>query len=410
MNINRAGDFIMDPQKILDIAPFGVFPPTNGGSIRINSLNMRLSKEYDIFLFSQGLRSHEFRLSSKSWVTKINPNYTEYRFINIPSLFFTHLLSKMTIPPVFFNDILRFINPSSLKDRLETSDLIQVEHPWQFKYAFSNKNTTTPIIFVEHNVELCLQDQLLRSKFSKNFLQYVEKNEAFALDKSNAIFSVSNEDKDKLIEYYDVDKSKIYVVPNGVDTALFKPSTEKEKELLKQKFNLVGKKIVLFTGWAYQPNYEAVEEIIRISKELNDDNLVFLIVGKVGERFLYDNNNTLNNILFTGRVESVEPYYKLADIAINPMKSGSGSNLKMLEYLSSGLPIITTDVGARGLTLNNGDSIICSVEDFGANIEKLLYNEKLCKSIGSNGRNVVLEKYDWQKIGDEVSRIYKELI
>jgi len=41
------------------------------------------------------------------------------------------------------------------------------------------------------------------------------------------------------------------------------------------------------------------------------------------------------------------------DLAINPMQSGSGTNLKMLDYMAAGVPLLSTPFGARGLDLEN---------------------------------------------------------
>ena len=67
-----------------------------------------------------------------------------------------------------------------------------------------------------------------------------------------------------------------------------------------------------------------------------------------------------------------------ADIAINPILRGSGTNLKMLEYLAAGLPIITTQEDDRGLDLEHLDSaIISEIDRFLFCIDKLFSDKTL---------------------------------
>ena len=57
-------------------------------------------------------------------------------------------------------------------------------------------------------------------------------------------------------------------------------------------------------------------------------------------------------------------YLNLADVAVNPMLSGSGTNLKMFDYMASGIPVVSTKVGARGIDKQDELLVIAEVEDF----------------------------------------------
>ena len=72
------------------------------------------------------------------------------------------------------------------------------------------------------------------------------------------------------------------------------------------------------------------------------------------------------NIGFTGITtdEEKELYLSITDIAINPMMTGSGTNLKMLDYMANGIPVISTEVGARGLDIPNGYIVTSNIENF----------------------------------------------
>jgi glycosyltransferase involved in cell wall biosynthesis len=56
----------------------------------------------------------------------------------------------------------------------------------------------------------------------------------------------------------------------------------------------------------------------------------------------------------TGRVDDVERYFAAADVALNPLSSGAGTNVKMSEFLAVRLPVVTTRLGARGFCIEDG--------------------------------------------------------
>ena len=47
-----------------------------------------------------------------------------------------------------------------------------------------------------------------------------------------------------------------------------------------------------------------------------------------------------------------------ADVALNPVLHGSGTNLKVIEYLASGVPVVSTAFGVRGLDVGNGRHLL----------------------------------------------------
>lgn len=75
-----------------------------------------------------------------------------------------------------------------------------------------------------------------------------------------------------------------------------------------------------------------------------------------------------------GRVSQAELAVLLAsvDVALNPMTSGSGSNLKMLDYTASGVPVLTTPFGNRGLDFTTNALWQAELEDFPAALRELL--------------------------------------
>lgn len=141
---------------------------------------------------------------------------------------------------------------------------------------------------------------------------------------------------------------------------------------------------------------------------------------KDSETVTFDLNQDVNqlcalkkakNVILLGRIsdEEKQELYRLADVALNPMTSGSGTNIKMLDYMAAGLPVISTPVGARGLDLENYENaIICEIPDFPAKIKQILNDNELHAKISLNGRRTVEDKFDWRKIASEMVKVLEE--
>lgn len=399
--------------KIINFSPYPVYPPRFGGQIRIYCINEALSRVHKISLLSFVLtrfKSNKFPL--KSWEVDINNNFQEYNYVFPPfyavSLFY--YLNKLN-PHVISSSLLDLSSPKEFKNKLNSCDIVQVESPYFFKWVYNQiqkSSNKIPIILSEHNVEYLFEKGLRPNNYLSNLTNSkIKELENFAVNNADKIFAVSEEDAYCLEKIYSINHNKIDIIPNGVDTRKFNIIHE-NKDDLKTNLNLQGRKIILFSGSKHIPNFEALKLIQKMAIQLShiDDKIVFLIAGSVGAGY-----RSMGNIYYTGKKDDISPYFQMADIAINPMISGSGTNLKMLEYLASGLPTITTTFGARGLGLENGKhAIIADINDFTGKILYILNDESLCNNLKRNGRQLVEKNFDWRKIAEKVMTIYESLL
>ena len=95
----------------------------------------------------------------------------------------------------------------------------------------------------------------------------------------------------------------------------------------------------------------------------------------------------------------MRPYFEASDIAINPMLSGSGTNLKQLEYMAMGIPVVSTPVGARGIGFKTEvEGFIEDIVSFPAKVKLLISNPSLRARVGTNARIFVKNFFDWAAI------------
>jgi glycosyltransferase involved in cell wall biosynthesis len=220
------------------------------------------------------------------------------------------------------------------------------------------------------------------------------------------ILTVSNKEKEFLFSL-GISRDNIEVVPNGVDTRAFSRSIDTAK--IRERYGLTGHRTVVFVGnMEYQPNKEAVRLISsRIAPKVENsiNGVKFLIVGRA-------DGTTYSNLIFTGVVDNVAPILAASDSAIAPLIHGSGTRLKILEYFSSSLPVVSTAIGVEGLDVKNGIQALIenNVEKFASQLICLLNNEQLSKQLGQAARDLVVSKYDWTKIVINLNKVYQYLL
>lgn len=224
---------------------------------------------------------------------------------------------------------------------------------------------------------------------------------------ADLILAVSEIDKKILIKQ-GIQREKIVIIPNGVDTVSFTPKVEKinnsnDKNKMFQ---------VIFVGnMEYLPNQEAASLIINqiAPKVLNRiKNVNFILIGRTPLKL----KNNLKNITFTGVVDNVAGHLTASDVAIAPLLQGSGTRLKILEYFSCGLPVISTSVGAEGLDVTNNTNILIEddVDGFVNSLVNILEDKELRRKMGVAARELVIKKYDWMIIGKQLNEIYSKFI
>ena len=391
-------------KKILVLSTYSIYPPRGGGQHRLYNLYRNISRHFDITILA---------------IVEYGKNYSDrilqdgLREICIPQSK-EHAekqgeIEKKTGLNLF--DITMIENVSLSKNYLikvdeflSQSDIIISSHPYLFDLV-KRVNEEQKIIYEAHNAEYNLKKQYLeKSKIETDLANRIKDIEEKACKESDIIFATSDEEREELLRLYEISGEKIIVVPNGVDTHKIAFVTEEEHEKQNALLNIMHPTI-LFVGSWHPPNLEALEFIVDNLARRNK-NWIFLIIGSIKDYYIVSHHllkKLPGNVLTFGVVEEDEKYelYKVADVAINPMFSGSGTNMKMLDYMSVGVPTVSTPIGARGLELvDENEGLICNTELFEKNIKILLEDRNLREKLRKNARDKVERHYDWRIIAE----------
>ncbi len=136
-----------------------------------------------------------------------------------------------------------------------------------------------------------------------------------------------------------------------------------------------------------------------------------MIVGGAGDDFARK-PNVPHNVVVTGQVSEDQKRLVLAaaDLALNPMFSGSGTNIKMLEYMAAGLPIISTPVGARGLRVTVPEPFLTAQPAAMADaITSLSERPELRRTLQESARTEAVSAYSWERISSDIGRLLPRL-
>lgn len=223
---------------------------------------------------------------------------------------------------------------------------------------------------------------------------------------ASAILVVSEKERQFLLSM-GIGMGRIWVIPNGVDTKAF--GKFRDTAEIRKRYGLTGYRTIVFVGnMEYPPNKEAVRLIaLRIAPKVVNSagEAKFLIIG----RWVMP---TYPNLIFTGVVDDVASILAASDIAIAPLYHGSGTRLKILEYFSSSLPVVSTTIGVEGLDVKDGIHVL--IEDdlnvFASKVIQLLNDKQLSRQLGQSARELVVNNYDWNRIAGCLSKVYQNLL
>jgi sugar transferase (PEP-CTERM/EpsH1 system associated) len=164
--------------------------------------------------------------------------------------------------------------------------------------------------------------------------------EVHAAERAEAVLVVTEREREALRALSP--RSSVFVVPNGVDTEAFSPSSPP-----------CASPVVVFTGMMdYGPNVAAVTwfaERVWPQVRAAEPEARFVIVGARPSSAVQALASRDGSVVVTGDVPLVQPYLWDAAVSIAPLQVARGVQNKVLEALAAGLPAVVTGAVAAGL-------------------------------------------------------------
>jgi glycosyltransferase involved in cell wall biosynthesis len=367
------------------VAFYRVYPPDSGAaSVSYNTARYLPGEKY---LFALNSQSSQIELEAG------------LRLVTFACPFSNHVSKTLALA----RQMIRIA--SSIK-KMRPSRIVLEGASWSLYYLIFCGilrlfNIHAMVIYHAHNVEY-----LLRKKRNGPLIAGLTRWAEGALLKLCDIVTATSEIDAQLFKQgYGI---RTLLLPNGADTVRFSGIGPEQIARVKRKYSLNGK-TVLFMGLTdYPPNNEAIlfmaNEVFPRLLDLVHD-IRFVVIGGHVE-------NKKPWMINPGSIpyEDVPAVVRACHICVAPIFSGSGTRLKILEYMAAGKAVVSTTKGAEGIAATNGKDILLAddADSFASEIASLLGNIRKAHRIAAQGQRTVREKYSWPSIMSGFLRSLKQ--
>ena len=159
----------------------------------------------------------------------------------------------------------------------------------------------------------------------------------------------------------------------------------------------------------WYPNINGIEwfvENVFIPLVKRDPAYKLYLVGRKPDYRIKQLGEKCKNIIVTGSVDSVDPYYEECDVSIIPVFEGTGAKIKVLESLGKGIPTVCSDFAAKDYLLNNREMLVVpqNVEAFERAINELEYRLETRMEIYDKMERYMNTYYD---INPEIVKLFE---
>ena len=286
----------------------------------------------------------------------------------------------------------------------EAFDVLQIESVLLGGYRLPAE---IPTVLDEHNIEYDVLTRTARSSGNVARRAYSLVNAAKLRREEEGLWrSVDGcavpSERDAAIVRAAAPETHTAVVPNGVDTSFFLPRRPVGDE----------RSILFFGALNYHPNVDALEffagQIMPRIRDLVPARLT--VVGMGASPRIHALGR--DDIEIVGKVADVRPVLDDAAVVVAPLRFGGGTRLKILEAMAMARPVVSTTVGAEGISARDGEHLLIAdtPEAFATAVARLLDDPSLRRAIGEAGRRLVEQHSDWRQSSEQLEQVYRAVI
>jgi N-acetyl-alpha-D-glucosaminyl L-malate synthase BshA len=237
----------------------------------------------------------------------------------------------------------------------------------------------------------------------------------FSIRQSDGVTAVSTFLKTKTQSQYDIHKD-IRVIPNFINTDIYKKIDNKETRCLKERLSKNNEKILVHTS-NFRP-LKRVDDVIRIFKKVNEKiPSKLLLIGDGPDRskceYLAKDLGIDEHIKFYGEQESFMEILSIADLFLMPSQSES-FGLSALEAMACGIPVVSSNAGGLPeLNLHGETGYIAEIGDVDKMADyalRLLGDPKVYRIFSENALERATTLFAAEKVIPEYEKYYEEIL
>jgi len=264
---------------------------------------------------------------------------------------------------------------------------------WTFYYllvvAFLRRvGSKARLVYHAHNVEYDLR----RQKNAAVIALLTRWAERRLVRRADAVYGVSEVDAGRMEILYG---RRPRLLANGVDTEAYDQVIPAQVLAVRKKYGLPDSSVLFMGLPAYKPNADALDfllkEVFPRLVSMRPKARLVVIGGEVAQKRPWLLNPGLIDF------EEVPAFVRGCAAGVAPIFSGSGTRLKILEYMAAGIPVLATQKGAEGLDARDGEDILLrdDTAGFTETLARLLSDPPFAAKIGEGGRKLVARAYAW---------------
>lgn len=394
--------------RVLHVTNKPIYPILDGGQLAMQRLMMNLLHlGFSIKNLSVETHKHGFNLDAypKDLRQIINP---EAHFIDTKVKFWD--IAKSLFSSESYN-VKRFVNVEfalKIKSILQenTFDLVVLESAYLLPYInVIRMHSDAKIVVRAHNVEYRIWKQAATKEkifYKRIYYMKLAKNlKKFELEHLNlvdGIFCISDQDKE-FFRRRSV-KAPIEVIPVYMDKI-----DSYDVDYSNNDFFFVG-------SMTWKPNVDAVRWIVndiapRLYKILPE--VKIHIAGSAMPKTMLEKKS--KNVVFHGKVENMHKFMSKHGTLIVPLKSGSGVRIKILEALSLGVPIISSEKGKEGIHLTPKKHFLTAniTEEFILQMKFIDSNIEVKENLGVEGQKFIENEYAIEVISNKIREFISKI-
>lgn len=264
--------------------------------------------------------------------------------------------------------------------------------------------------------DLLIKNGVLKSKIIIRALKWLEK---YVYDNASSVITIDKKFYEQIVDRF-INKEKLSIVPNFVDTELYHPLYD--EKILPEPFKRDNSKVRLL----YAGNigfYQDWEPILYAAKKLKDTNIEFWIIGEGVKKDYLVNQvkvNSINNIKIMPYQDRemmplINSFADIHFISINKDMEQEGFPSKVYTIMACAKPLIVI-TGKNTPLYNFLENLNCAIlitenrnENFIQSILELANDKEKENEFGRNGYEVIKKNYTKEKVIDKFLKIFETL-
>lgn len=380
--------------KILEISPFTLSLPLDGGKVVISERIKNFSDFMDISLIS--MNTNEI-----GNMDEIYPNlkdikiYKPLKYNKFANIVKWLISSKPKLVINYHNkeykkEIMEYI----IKNKI---DIVILEFPYTAEFIDIKelKNLGIRIIVIAHGVEEIFFEKLRKDELPSTIVKYEKQRwnhyEKLILNSVDKVIGIAPEDVIYLKTIHKL--NNIVYLP---------PYLNKETKCWMENEN--SNYIVFCGSLLFYPNYHGIkwflDEVCKGNLKILGEKVILKITGKISKE-MKEEFKTYKDVEFTGYLsdEELEKLILNAKCAIVPILIGSGIKIKLLKSLSYGIPTVITNHAASGVPFNDEKPYYkCdNSKEFFYYLKEILNNRDLRLNLSKRAKSFYEEVYSSDK-------------